>query len=176
MGRIRKCVEFPHPIEKVWYALTEPRIIAAWLAENDFEPTVGHSFEFRLEPQPGFDGIVRCEVLEVDAPTTLAYSWRGGPVDTIVHFTLERTSKTTTTLTLEQTGFQGLRANLVRLIMGAGWGKIGKEIGKLLDRLDDDGVLAPIPLAPKRRFVLWRVLAAILTPWLKKGEQGAKEE
>lgn len=30
---------------------------------NDFEPRIGHRFQFRTEPAPGFDGVVNCEVL-----------------------------------------------------------------------------------------------------------------
>ena len=59
---------FPHPPEKVWRALTDPELLASWLMPNDFEPRVGHQFTFRTDPVPAhdFDGIVRCEVLELD--------------------------------------------------------------------------------------------------------------
>jgi uncharacterized protein YndB with AHSA1/START domain len=58
---------FPHPPEKVRRALTDPELLASWLMRNDFEPRVGHRFAFRTDPVPahGFDGIVRCEVLEL---------------------------------------------------------------------------------------------------------------
>ena len=48
---------FPHPPEKVWRALTDPQLLAAWLMPNDFEPRVGHRFTFRTDPVPahGFD-------------------------------------------------------------------------------------------------------------------------
>jgi uncharacterized protein YndB with AHSA1/START domain len=39
--------EIPHAPEKIWRALTEPHLIAEWLMNNDFEPAVGHRFNFR---------------------------------------------------------------------------------------------------------------------------------
>ena len=35
---------------------------------NDFSSKVGHVFTMQTKPGPGFDGVVRCEVLELDAP------------------------------------------------------------------------------------------------------------
>ncbi len=29
---------YPHPPERVWKALTDRRVLAAWMMENDFEP------------------------------------------------------------------------------------------------------------------------------------------
>ena len=69
-------------------ALTDRAALAAWLMPNDFLPEVGHRFAFRTKPAPGFDGTVHCEVLTVDPPRELAYSWVGGGIDTVVRFTL----------------------------------------------------------------------------------------
>ena len=33
---------YPHPPERVWRALTDPKALAEWLMENDFEPRLGH--------------------------------------------------------------------------------------------------------------------------------------
>jgi len=71
-------IVYPHPPERVWRALTDPRALADWLIDNDSEPRAGHRFQFRTRPAPGFDGVVRCEVVEVEAPYRLAYTWLGG--------------------------------------------------------------------------------------------------
>ena len=42
---------------------------------NDFEPVVGHRFNFRAKPQGGWNGVTDCVVLEVETPTRLVYSW-----------------------------------------------------------------------------------------------------
>ena len=90
---VRREVVIPQPREQVWRALTDRATLAEWMYPNDFEPRVGHHFTFRVPPKPkaGFDGlVVRCEVLECEAPSRLVFSWSaGGLVDTRVSFRLE---------------------------------------------------------------------------------------
>ena len=56
----------PYPPAKVWRALHEPELLAKWVTAKDTRPLVGHRFNFRAEPTPWWDGIVYCEVLEID--------------------------------------------------------------------------------------------------------------
>src|SRR6185437_4413393 len=77
-------VEYPYPPERVWAALTSSEALAAWLMPNDFVAEVGHDFTLRTKPAPGFDGIVRCRVLELDPPARMVWSWAGGNIDTTV--------------------------------------------------------------------------------------------
>jgi len=66
----------PHPPEKIWRALTQSAMIARFLMDNDFEPVVGHKFNFRAQPIPHmWNGVADCEVLVVEPPRRLAYSW-----------------------------------------------------------------------------------------------------
>jgi uncharacterized protein YndB with AHSA1/START domain len=115
-------VTYHHAPERVWNALTDSAALAAWLMPNDFAPHVGHHFTFRTQPQLGFDGIVRCEVLEVDAPRRLVYSWQGGPLrqPTTVIWTL-RAVPEGTHLRLEHAGFTGMSGAVVRRLLGRGW-------------------------------------------------------
>ena len=77
----------PHRPERVWEAFTDPVALEAWKAPNDFKPEVGHEFTFRLPPSPGDDGIGYCRVVELEAPSLLVYTWRGGPYpDTEVRY------------------------------------------------------------------------------------------
>ena len=39
----------PHPPEKIWRALTSAELVGQWLMNNDFQPVVGHRFNFRAE-------------------------------------------------------------------------------------------------------------------------------
>jgi uncharacterized protein YndB with AHSA1/START domain len=64
--------------------------MADWLMPNDFTPELGHCFQFRTKPVPGFDSIVNCKVLEINPPRKLVLSWRGGPLDTTVSFNWKR--------------------------------------------------------------------------------------
>ena len=114
----------PFTPQQVWRALAEPEALGSWLMPNDFAPRVGHRFTFRTEPVPPyFDGIVNCEVLTVEPPTRLAYSWRGGPLtDTVVSFDL-MPEGAGTRLRLEHAGFDtdvpGARFALAN--MSKGW-------------------------------------------------------
>jgi len=100
--------DLPYPPAKVWRALTEPKLLATWLMDNDMRPLAGHSFTFKAELTPWWDGIVRCEVLEIEPHKRLRYSWRSGPasspLDTVVTWTLTPTPSGTR-LALEQSGF-----------------------------------------------------------------------
>ncbi|MUN36731.1 SRPBCC family protein [Actinomadura litoris] len=80
----------PHPPAKVWRALTDRDLLARWLMPNDFEPVVGHRFTFTTRPIPGagFDGTIRCRVLDLDEERLLRISWGGGALDTTVTWRL----------------------------------------------------------------------------------------
>ena len=67
----------PQP-EKIWRALTQAAMIAEWLMENDFKAVVGDKFKFHATPMLGWKGYTNCEVLEVDEPRKLVYSWGDG--------------------------------------------------------------------------------------------------
>ena len=72
---------FSHPVEMVWEYLTTSELMAQWLMKNDFQPIVGHDFQFRTGPIASldFDGIFHCKVLEIDPLKKLSYSWHSGP-------------------------------------------------------------------------------------------------
>ena len=118
---------YPFPPERVWRALTDSAAIADWLMPNDFKPVIGHKFQFRTKPQPGWDGIVHCEVIEVDPPRTIAYTWKSNAgLDTVVRFHLEPV-KEGTRLTLDHTGFRGAKALMISFMLGSGWKGIVRE-------------------------------------------------
>ncbi len=129
--------DFPYPPEKVWRVLTESDLIGRWLMPNDFVARVGHRFTFRTDPMPkfDFDGIIHCEVLEVEPPRRLRYSWRGGNLDTIVTWTLTPVA-TGTLLELKHAGFGAENAYAFEN-MGNGWRRMAT--GRLAE------VLASLP-------------------------------
>jgi uncharacterized protein YndB with AHSA1/START domain len=97
--------EFNHSITRVWSALTDSKKLAKWIMDNDFKPIVGHKFQFRTEPNKWWDGIVESEVLIVDEPNKLSYSWLTDGQNTTVTWTLKEAGGTTY-LHLEHTGFE----------------------------------------------------------------------
>jgi len=62
---------YAEPIELVWWAITDSAVLKDWLMENNFIPVVGTRCQFRMKPQPGFNGVIECEVLEVAQPRRL---------------------------------------------------------------------------------------------------------
>jgi len=108
------------PPRKVWRALTEAKLLESWLMPNDIQPEVGHCFTFRTAPAPGFDGIVQCQILEVEPNSRLVYSWRGGPLDTTVTWTLKPASTGGTDLRLEHAGF-GPEHGMAYDLLKEGW-------------------------------------------------------
>ena len=129
----------PHQPEKVWRALTTSELIADWLMKNDFQPVVGHRFQFRATPMPGWSGVTNCEVVEVDAPRRLAYSWgdgseSGSGLQTLVTWTLTP-AEGGTLVRMEHSGFRpddegGYQA------MGGGWPRIVAGLERVSATLD----------------------------------------
>jgi uncharacterized protein YndB with AHSA1/START domain len=87
----------PHPPEKIWRALTQGPLIEEWLMKNDFQPVVGHKFNFRATPMAHWNGVTDCEVLVVEPCKRLTYSWNAsgeeaaGGLKPIVTWTLTPT-------------------------------------------------------------------------------------
>ena len=136
MGSINLEATYPHPPERVWAALTDRRAMAEWLMPNDFEPRLGHRFQFRVANAKGWSGIVDCVVTELVPPRRLAYSWKSDKVETHVRWTLEAAGSGTRLL-LEHSGFKGAGQFLLRkLIMGPGWKRmLDKSLPAAIARL-----------------------------------------
>ena len=96
--------EMPHPPEKIWRALTEGILIKEWLMDNDFQPVVGHRFNFRATPVPNWNGVIDSEVLVVEPNSRLSYSWGTLGLKSVVAWTLTPT-KGGTHLRMEHSGF-----------------------------------------------------------------------
>ena len=97
--------ELPHPVGKVWRALTQGALIKEWLMDNDFQPAVGHKFKFRSTPMPHWDGVIDSEVLVVEPDKKLSYSWNSMGLESVVVWTLVATSGGTL-VRMEQSGFR----------------------------------------------------------------------
>ena len=128
--------DLDHAPEKVWRALTDPELLGEWLLPvTGFEPAPGATFTFRTQPQPGWDGVVSCRMLEVEPRRKLTYAWVVGDgwLDTVATFTLEPT-ESGTRLSLVQSGF---RPDQKQNFGGAryGWKMMGGKLVDLLARI-----------------------------------------
>jgi len=135
--------ELTSPIGRVWHALTDSATLCAWMMfdTEDFQAVVGHRFQFHAKPSTGWDGTIDCEVLEVEEPHRLSYTWETdgqiGRHQTTVTWTLTE-SGGVTRLHLEQSGFDsGARQE----IGGAtyGWTHQLGQLKNLLSPQDNPG-------------------------------------
>ena len=126
--------------KEVWEYLTNSSLMELWLMKNNFQPIVGHEFQFRTNPLPnfGFDGIVYCKILEIVPFRKLTYSWKGGPgngemtMDSVVYWTMEP-SGLGTNLHLLHSGFEGMENLSIFYAMDEGWLKNIRKIDELLN-------------------------------------------
>lgn len=126
--------EMPHPPEKIWRALTQGPLIKEWLMDNDFQPVVGHGFNFRSTPMPKWDGVIDGEVLVVEPNKKLSYTWNALGLESVVVWTLIATNGGTL-VRMEQSGF---RPDQDANYQGAnyGWQKFIAGLEQVLAGLD----------------------------------------
>lgn len=153
----------PYPPSIIWRALTDSKLLGSWFMENDIVPVLHQDFTFRMAPQKGWDGITHCEIITLEPEKTISYTYRGeatgekalacagihsdnadkltkgifAKLDTVVTFTIEPTCGGTL-LSLNQSGYKGLKLILISYIMQMGWKKqLKKKLPAALKRLQD---------------------------------------
>jgi uncharacterized protein YndB with AHSA1/START domain len=111
-------------------------LLTEWLlpvVDLKLEPKA--AFTFKTQPYPGWDGIVNCRFLEIEAHKKLSYAWVVGDMalDTVVTFTLTPTASGTR-LSLVQSGF---KPDQKQNFGGAryGWKMMGGKLVDLLGRI-----------------------------------------
>ena len=127
--------DLSHSPQKVWRALTDPKLLTEWLLPVvGLELAPGAEFTFKAPPQPEWDGIVNCRFLEIEPRKKLSWAWVVGDIDTVVTFTLNPTASGTR-LSLVQSGF---RPDQKKNSGGAryGWKMMGGKLVDLLQRID----------------------------------------
>ncbi|PWE29371.1 polyketide cyclase [Maritimibacter sp. 55A14] len=87
---------YPHPVEKVWKALTDPRLLGKWLMETDFAPVVGREFNMWCDDGEGGTDRYICKLLALEPPRYMRWSWL---LDGSQHL-----GETEVTFRLEETG------------------------------------------------------------------------
>jgi uncharacterized protein YndB with AHSA1/START domain len=130
---------FPHAPETIWKTLTTGELIARWLqmTPTGFEPVKGKHFTFQTKPAGAWDGVIRCQVLEVMPNQRLAYAWKGGHegnvgygsrLDTVVTWILS-TVENGTRLRLVHSGFVAPKNDSAFKAMSEGWKKVVQSVG-----------------------------------------------
>ena len=152
MSEMKIVREYAQPPEVVWKALTDPELVPLWTSTGQggrpegFKTEVGTKFRYIGKPFPGWDGIVRCEVLAVEELRLLRYDWRNKEADepTVVTNRLEGLPGGGTRLTWEHTGFRGIEGKFMSTLLGRVRRKMLNEgLPAVLDDLDRHGNLRP---------------------------------
>lgn len=144
MSEFRIARHYPQPIDVVWRALTDPELVPRWTSTGrggrpeGFVPVVGARFRFVAKPVAGWRGIVDCEVLEVDAPRLLRYTWVGdeGAVPSYVAYRLAAGADGTD-LVWEHTGFTGVGGFfMARLLRSVRVTMLGEALPRVLAEIE----------------------------------------
>lgn len=151
---------YPHPIERVWAAVSEPDQLAAWFPSRvRLEPreggTIGFSFDPHLDPSEGV-------ILAYDPPRRLAFTWEGDelhleltPTDGGCTFTLTNVLGAADTAARNAAGWTVCLAELDKHLTGSAaegpHGDAAEAWGPLYQRYIEDGMPygAPIPGQPQ---------------------------
>lgn len=128
---------FPHAPETIWKALTSGDLIARWMmAPAGFAAVEGTHFTFKTAPAGEWDGVIRCQVLQVIPNQRLAYAWKGGhagnagygsPLDTVVTWVLTKVEGGTR-IRLVHSGFVLPRNDTAYQNMSNGWKKVVRNL------------------------------------------------
>jgi uncharacterized protein YndB with AHSA1/START domain len=136
---------FPHAPETIWKTLTTGELIARWMMPpTGFEPMKGKHFTFQTTPAGAWDGVIRCQVLEVMPNERFVYAWKGGHegnvgygsrLDTVVTWILSRVENGTR-VRLVHSGFVLPQNDTALKNMGEGWKKVVPRLRAITDEQD----------------------------------------
>ncbi|MCK9898187.1 SRPBCC family protein [Frankia sp. AgB32] len=133
---------YPHPIERVWRAISEPGKLAGWFPSAvTIEPRPGGTVSFSADPNLT-DSTGR--VMAYEPPRKIAFTWGGDELH----------------LTLEPAGAPGTRLTLVNVLEdpaaaarnAAGWAVCLAELDRVVGGHPGDGPHGPAATAR------WRLL------------------
>ncbi|GGK51830.1 SRPBCC domain-containing protein [Nocardia camponoti] len=137
-NEITRTIELAHPPAKVWAALTTADGLASWFGQTatiDLRPGGAARMTW------GTEHAADLRVERVEEPTVFGYTWPidGLPDDdprrTYVEFTLEPVA-TGTRLTVVETGFAQLPADIHKTAFEGNVGGWRSELGELVEYLD----------------------------------------
>jgi len=119
--------EYRYPVDEVWQVLTDPAQVALWTTTGQggrpegYAPVPGTKFRFVGKPTIGWSGVVRCEVISVDAPHALHYTWQGDKdTDDVTDVTYSLAEVPGgTRFTWRHTGFTGIGGFAMAKLLGS---------------------------------------------------------
>jgi uncharacterized protein YndB with AHSA1/START domain len=130
---IRHTITVKASIARVWQALTNPAEVQTWVGAIGFKPEIGAKFEFHAPPREGWNGITYSELVSLEKPQKLAFTWA------VPNF-----PSTLVEISLRQVG------NQVEITLThSGWEQFGAEIYPVRDELEKGWVEFVLPQLAK---------------------------
>ena len=138
---------FPHAPETIWKTLTTRRADQplAEMAPTGFEAVVGKRFTYQTTPAGAWDGVIHCEVLEVDAERD-ASSYAGRAATRAMSAMARGWTRSSpspspgsgsgTRVRLVHSGFVLPKNETAFRNMGEGWKKVVQRLGALAAEQD----------------------------------------
>jgi uncharacterized protein YndB with AHSA1/START domain len=117
----------PHPVEKVWGAITEPENLALWLANVDMDLRLGGAVEIRFTNSVY---VVTGEITELIPGTVLEFTWNSRDIEaSLLRWELSSENKDQCLLQLRHTIAGDINPSLC-----SGW---HVHLGLLADMLEE---------------------------------------
>jgi uncharacterized protein YndB with AHSA1/START domain len=145
-------VDFGHPPERVWRALTDRAVLSEWFMRTDLEPYEGRRFSLTPDGLLGLAGPIEGELVEVAAPRRLVMLWRGEQMHSRVTWELVPLPLGCR-LRMSHTGFIGVKGGLRRKELRRMYDRmLAERLPRALDRLATGRIAtqdpAPSPAGP----------------------------
>lgn len=135
MTEINLDVDFPHPAERVWRALTDPRLVEEWFALNDLVSEAGTRGHFWPAGMAGLTGPIDVEMVDITPQQQIKMVWQADQLHTRVSWALSEIPGGTR-LSIAQIGFLGTQGTARRRTLRATYEQVFREnLGAVLDRL-----------------------------------------
>jgi uncharacterized protein YndB with AHSA1/START domain len=136
----------PHAPETIWKTLTTSDLIGRWLhmVPTGFAAVKGTRFTMPTKAAGAWDGLIHCEVLDVQPNERLVYSWKSGHaenvgygamLDTIVTWTLRKVEDGTR-LRLVHSGFSLPKNETAYRGMSEGWVEVVGRVDSITAERD----------------------------------------
>ncbi len=151
MSQFHITQEYPHSVDKLWHALTDPKLVPLWTSTGrggrpeGFRAEVGNHFRFVGKPVPGWNGIVDCEVLAVEPPVMLRHTWKGEEREASIVTWRIGPAPEGSRLTYDHTGFRGVDGIIMsKFVLGPIRRRMLRTgLPPVLDAIDDAGQVRP---------------------------------
>jgi uncharacterized protein YndB with AHSA1/START domain len=138
-------VDFGHPPERVWRALTDRAVLSEWFMRTDLEPYEGRRFRLMPDGLLGLAGPLEGELVEVVAPRRLVMLWRGEQLHSRVTWELVPLPDGCR-LRMSHTGFIGVKGSVRRKELQRTYDRmLADRLPRTLDRLATGRIAAEEP-------------------------------